>query len=137
MNEIVAFIKVLWGLTILLEAGLLVLLLYRKNHRAFPFFFTYVLMAFLESIVLMVSYRLWGFSSSNAVRIAWGTQGLVILGRALAVAEICRRVLGRYRGIWALAWRMLLASAALVLVYAWAGSTPNWQLAILSADRGL
>ena len=137
MNEIVAFIKVLWGLTILLEAGLLVLLLYRKNHRTFPFFFTYVLMAFLESIVLMVSYRLWGFSSSNAVRIAWGTQGLVILGRALAVAEICRRVLGRYRGIWALAWRMLVGSAVVVLLYSLAIAGFEWQLLALNADRGL
>jgi hypothetical protein len=62
---------------------------------------------------------------------------LVIAARALAVAEICRRVLARYRGIWALAWRMLLLTAVLVLVYAWAVSRPNWQLAILSTDRGL
>src|SRR5437879_3687911 len=137
MNEIVAFSKLLWGLNVLLEAGLLVLLLYRKNHRVFPFFFTYVLIAFLQSVVLMVSYRLWGFSSSNAVRIAWGTQGLVILGRGLAVAEICRRLLGRYRGIWALAWRILVGSAVLVLLYSLAIAGFEWQLLALNANRGL
>jgi len=137
MNEIVAFGKMLWGLIVFLEAGLLALLLYRKNHRKFPFFFTYVLIAFLQSVVLMVSYRLWAFSSSNAVRIGWGTQGIVILGRMLAVAEICRRVLGRYRGIWALAWRMLVGSAVLVLLYALAIAGFEWQLLALNADRGL
>ncbi len=137
MNEIVAFDKVLWGLNVCLQAGLLVLLLDRKNHRIFPFFFGYLLIAFLQNVVTMVSYRIWGFSSSNAVRIAWETQGLVILGRALAVAEICRRVLERYRGIWALAWRMLVGSAVLVLLYSLAVASFEWQLLVLNADRGL
>jgi hypothetical protein len=137
MNELGAFDLVLWGLTVSLEIGLLVLLLYRKNHRIFPFLFSYVLIAFLQSVVLMVSYRIWGFSSSNAVRIGWGTQKLVILGRALAVAEICRRVLERYRGIWALAWRTLVGSAVLVLLYSLAVAGFEWQLLALNADRGL
>jgi hypothetical protein len=137
MNEIVPFGKLLWGLNVFLEVGLLLLLLYHKNHRVFPFFFAYVLIAFLQSVVLMVSYRLWGFSSSNAVRIAWGTQGLVILGRGLAVAEICRRVLGGYRGIWALAWRILVGSVVLVLLYSLAIAGFEWQLLALNADRGL
>ncbi|PYU63006.1 MAG: hypothetical protein DMG56_10880, partial [Acidobacteria bacterium] len=108
MNEIDAFDKVLWGLNVCLQARLLVLLLNRKNHRIFPFLFVYLLIAFLQNVVTMASYRIWAFSSSNAMRIAWGTQGLVILGRGLAVAEISRRVLESYRGIWALAWRMLV-----------------------------
>jgi hypothetical protein len=70
-----------------------------------------------------------------SINIAWSTQGLVVDVRALAVAEICRRVLQRYRGIWALAWRMLLAAAGLVLLYSWAVGKPRWQLAILNADR--
>src|SRR2546423_9631290 len=90
MNEIVVFDKVLWGLNVCLQARLLVLLLDRKNHRIFPFFFGYLLIALLQNVVTMVSYRIWGFSSSNAVRIAWGTQGLVILGRALAGVQNCR-----------------------------------------------
>ena len=137
MNEIVDFDKVLWGLNVCLQARLLVLLLDRKNHRIFPFFFGYLLIALLQNIVTMVSYRIWGFSSSSAVRIAWGTQGLVILWRALAVAEICRRVLESYRGIWALAWRMLVGSAILVLLYSLAVASFEWQLLVLNADRGL
>jgi len=53
------------------------------------------------------------------------------------VAEICRRVMGMYRGIWALAWRMLLVIAGLVLLYSWAVARPRWQAAILNSDRGI
>jgi len=137
MAGIVTLEKAFWALSVLLKAGLFALLLYRKNHRVYPYLFTYVLITLMQSAVLFATYRVWGFESPTARNVAWGVQGLVIAARALAVAEICRRVLARYRGIWALAWRMLLATAVLVLVYAWAASRPNWQLAILSTDRGL
>ena len=137
MAEIVPAEKALWALSILLKAGLFGMLLYRKNHRVYPYLFTYVLVALMQSLVLFTTYRVWGFYSPTSRNIAWGVQALVIAARALAVAEICRRVLARYQGIWELAWRMLLATVGLVLVYAWAVSRPNWQQAILSTDRGL
>jgi len=137
MAGIATLEKALWALSVLLKTGLFALLLYRKNHRVYPYLFTYVLITLMQSAVLFATYRVWGFNSPTARNVAWGVQGLVIAARALAVAEICRRVLARYRGIWALAWRVLLATAVLVLVYAWAVSRPNWQLAILSTDRGL
>src|SRR5260370_38086348 len=101
MTEIVSFERVLWGLTVFLKAGLLVLLLYRRNYRAFPYFFAYALISILHSAVLFESYRLWGFNSPTSRSIAWGSQGLVILVRALAVAEICRRLVARSRVVWA------------------------------------
>ena len=137
MAEIVTLEKALWALSVLLKAGLFALLLYRKNHRVYPYLFAYVLVTLLQSPVLFATYQVWGFDSSTSSNIAWGIQGLVITARALAVAEICRRVLAKYRGVWALAWRMLLATAGLLLVYAWAVSRLNWQQAILNADRGL
>ncbi len=137
MNEIATFERVLLWLTILLNGGLLVSLLYRKNHRVFPFFFFYVFFNFLQGFVLFGSYRIWGFNSPLSNRIAWGTQGLVIISRALAVAEMCRRVLGKYRGIWALVWRMLVATAAVVLLYSWAVAKGSWQFAVLNSDRGM
>ncbi|PYT55278.1 MAG: hypothetical protein DMG43_03675 [Acidobacteria bacterium] len=127
----------LWGLTVFLKAGLLVLLLYRRNYRAFPYFFAYALISILHSAVLFESYRLWGFNSPTSRSIAWGSQGLVILVRALAVAEICRRVLARYRGIWALTGRVLLVTAGFVLLYSWAIARGSWQFAILNSDRAV
>src|SRR5436309_2566602 len=120
MAGIVTLEKAFWALSVLLKTGLFALLLYRKNHRVYPYLFTYVLITLMQSAVLFATYRVWGFNSPTARNVAWGVQGLVIAARALAVAEICRRVLARYRGIWALAWRVLLATAVLVLVYAWA-----------------
>jgi hypothetical protein len=91
----------------------------------------------VHSPLLFAIYRFWGFGSPVAVNLAWGTQGLVIAARAMAVGEICRRVLGVYRGIWALAWRTLLVIAGLVLLYSFAVARPRWQAAILNSDRGL
>jgi hypothetical protein len=137
MVEIVTFEKALWAFSVLLKAGLFALLLYRKNHRAYPYLFAYVLITLMQSPILFTTYRVWGFGSPTSRSVGWGVQGLVIAARALAVAEICWRELAKYRGIWALAWRVLLATAGLVLAYAWAVSRPNWQRAILRADRGL
>jgi hypothetical protein len=52
-----------------------------------------------SGVLALLIYRRWGFSSMLSWRIAWGMQGAVICARALAVAEVCRGVLGRYRGI--------------------------------------
>jgi hypothetical protein len=137
MAGIVTLEKALWALSVLLKGVFFALLLYRKNHRVYPYLFAYALITLIQSIVLVTTYSVWGFDSPTARSVGWGVQGLVIAARALAVVEICRRVLARYRGIWALAWRMLIATAVFVLVYASAVARPNWQLAILSTDRGL
>jgi hypothetical protein len=137
MEKVVLFENVLLGLTVFLNGGLFVLFLYRKNHRVFPIFFVYVLSNFLQGFVLFESYRIWGFRSPVSSRIAWGTQGFVTFARALAVAQICHRVLAKYRGIWGLAWRMLLAAAAVVLLFSWAIASGSWQSAVLNANRGM
>jgi len=137
MNEIAAFERILWGLTVFLDGGLLVLLLYRKNHRVFPLFFVYILFNFLQCFILFESYRIWGFYSPVSKRIGWETQGVVIAVRALAVAQICQRVLANFRGVWALAKRLLFVTAAVLLLYSWAIARGSWQFAVLNADRGL
>jgi len=63
MAEIVTIEKALWALSVLLTAGLFALLLYRKNYRVYPYFFTYVLITLMQSPVLLATYRVWGFDS--------------------------------------------------------------------------
>lgn len=128
---------VLWGLTFLLNVGLVVVLASSKNHRVFPFFSAYILLNLFQGIILFEAYRHWGFLSSEAKEIAWSAQGLVALLRAIAVAEICYLVLAKFSGIWSLAWRLLVGSAALVALYTWAASRGGLQFAILNLDRGL
>ena len=128
---------ILWVVNSGVGAVLLVLLAVRKNYRVFPAFSAYVMLNFGLGVLAILIYHRWGFSSRLSWRIAWGMQGAVICARALAVAEVCRRVLGRYRGIWALAWRILLGCAVLVLVYSSMAAGHDSQLALVAADRAL
>jgi hypothetical protein len=137
MAEIESFEKWLWAITVLLEAGLAALLLYRKNYKKFPFFFSYVLTTIAQSTILFLCYTIWTFHSPASLVASWSTQAFVLLARALAVAEICRHVLAKYRGIWGLAWRLLLGSAILVLLYSVIAAAFEWQLIELNADRAL
>lgn len=127
---------ILWAINSGVGAVLLVLLAVRKNYRVFPAFSTYTLLNLGLGILALLAYHRWGFSSKLSWRIGWAMQGAVICARALAVAEVCRHVLGRYRGIWALAWRVLLLCAVLVLFYSLAAGHVS-GLAVLAADRAL
>jgi hypothetical protein len=128
---------ILWAVNSGMGAVLLVLLAVRKNYRVFPAFSAYVMLNLGLGVLALLIYRRWGFSSRLSWRIAWGMQGAVICARALAVAEVCRGVLGRYRGIWALAWRILLGCAVLVLVYSSLAASHDSRLVLVAADRAL
>jgi hypothetical protein len=127
---------ILWAINFGVGAVLLVLLAVRKSYRLFPAFSTYTVLNLALGILALLVYHRWGFSSKLSWRIAWAMQGAVICARALAVAEVCRHVLGRYRGIWALAWRILLLCAVLVLFCSLAAGHVS-GLAILAGDRAL
>jgi hypothetical protein len=135
--EIAQFQQILWAVNSVVGLFLLVLLAVRKNYRAFPAFSFYVLVNLTLGALALLMYRRWGFSSPSSRQIGWGMQGAVICTRALAVAEVCRHLLARYRGIWAMAWRILLACAALVLVYSIVAARHLWELALLAGDRGM
>lgn len=137
MTAIALFQQALWALNSTGEVVLLTLLVGRKNYRSYPAFSLYLLVDLTMGATAFFVYRLWGFDSATAYRIAWGTHGIVLFARALAVAEVCRHLLSRYRGVWALAWRILLLCAALVLCYSILAARHDWRLALLTADRGL
>lgn len=137
MPKGLSFDALLWGLTFCFNAALIVLLFSRKNHRVLPLFSLYVFLDFVHGLVVFESYRIWGFTSYESINIAWGTQGVVTVARAMAVAEICHSVLAKFKGVWKLAWRTMVAAAVLVFFYSWAVSRGSWRFAILNIDRGL
>ena len=137
MSETAAFEQVLWGFSFCFNLALVFLLYYRKNYRVYPCFLLYALVNLFQSVVIFASRKLWGYESAAMFKIGWGTQGLVIIARALSVAEVCRHVLAKYRGIWGLGWRLSLAVAALVLGYSWAVGAHRWQLFVVTADRSI
>ena len=107
MTGILGFENILWAVTMLLAVGLAALMLWQRNFKTYPLFFAYVAAVLMQNLAFVLSYRLWGFSSAVAFRIGWSAQGLVTLARALAVAEICHRILAKFPGIWGLAWQPL------------------------------
>jgi hypothetical protein len=135
--ELASLQQLLWVVNAAAGISLLVLLASRGNHLTFPVFSFYIFVNLTLGASVYFIYRRWGYSSVTARRIAWAMLFVVICARALAVAEVCKRLLGRYRGIWALAWRIFLASAVLVLLYSAAAGRHRWELALPSAQRGL
>src|SRR5260370_9616729 len=116
---------------------LLVLLAVRKNYRAYPALTFYIAMTLTQAALLYVVYRRWGYSSLASWGVAWGSQAATICARAMAVAELCRHCLSRYPGIWALAKRILLLCAGLVLLYSRVAARHRWELALPSPDLGV
>lgn len=129
--------QVMWALNTAAGVALLLLLLVRKNYRVYPAFTLYISINLAAAAPLFIVYRLWGFSSPVSWRIAWATQGVTVCARGWAVIEICRRFLSRYPGIWALAQRVLLACAGLVLLYSSVAVRHQWKLALPTVDRAL
>jgi len=126
-----------WALTTTLELALFVQLVRGKLARIYPLFFSYLLAVILQSIAVAVLYRQTNLDKLTVWKIAWATQGVAVLMRSLALAELNRRVLSRYVGIWALASRLFFLVAAAVIAYDLALSRGKWQWLILNGIRGL
>lgn len=130
-------LQVLWGANTLAAITLVVLLAVRRNFRAYPIFTFYVVVNLMAGGIAYLLYRRAGLYSSTLWRFGWVMQGSVICARALAVAELCKRILARYVGIWAVAWRVLAGSAAAVVLYSSFAEKYRWDLLFTRADRSL
>src|SRR5258708_14980756 len=137
MAELQELRKILWVVNIAAGMLLLILAADRRNYRAFPAFSLYLLTNSTLSVLVFLTYYRWGFTSPSFWWFSWGMRVVAVSARALAVAEICRHFLARYRGIWGLAWRVLLACAASVLIYSCIAAKYQWKLALIRAERGL
>jgi len=127
----------LWAVTAIAQILLLCLLIARRHVSGYPAFTAYIFMTLAQSGLLFVAIKGWGYSSLVSWRIGWATQCLVLGARAFAVAELCRHVLGRFRGVWVLARWVLVTSGVLVLFYALAAANHKLQLVLNTADLGL
>jgi hypothetical protein len=137
MDDLGPLTKSLWAITAIVQILLLYLLVARRNVKTYPAFSAYIFMTLAQSGLLFVTIRGWGFSSGMSWRIGWATQCLVMTARAFAVAELCRHVLGRFRGVWLLARWILLVCGAGVLVYALLAASHQLRLMPNTAELGL
>jgi hypothetical protein len=123
-----------WALSIALRVFLIALLVVKRNHVRFPFFFLYIAATFIHGIEIFVVYRYVGFHSTFAQHAAWSAQGFVILFRALAIVELCREVFAQYAGIRGFILRVLAILVSLVMLLAMV-SSDSVELKILYANR--
>jgi hypothetical protein len=137
MDGVGPFTEGLWAATAMAQILLLGLLIARRNVSSFPAFSAYIFMTLAQSALLFVAIKGWGFSSFVSWRIGWATQCLVLGARAFAVAELCRHILGRFRGVWVLARWILLACGLVVLLYALVAANHQWRLVLNTTELGL
>jgi len=130
-------VQYVWALCVGFECVLLVLMLTRKQYRSFPAFFSYLIVDIQHSLSVFVVYQIWGFRSFTALYFSWASQGIVLCARAVAVAELCRHLLKAFRGIWELAWRLLILCAVIVASVSAAKAGWIWYETLLRMNVGL
>jgi hypothetical protein len=109
---------ILSSLTLGFEIILFSLVYVRGLQRRLPFFAAYATLLVISTLAMLVVYLCFGFQSAGFYYAGWITISMDILGRSLAVAELCRYGLRAYRGIWALTWRALIVLAVFLVAHA-------------------
>jgi hypothetical protein len=137
MAETLLLRNLAWAPTTALECVLLISVVRRKMYRTHPLFSLYVLSVIAQSALAFGVYRQWRFFSYTAWHLAWGSQGVVVLIRTLAVWEVTRRLLAAYSGVWGLASKILLAVGIAVSFACILLSRRSFYDGAMDADRGV
>jgi len=132
------FILAIWSLNVGLQVFVVVLLLVHRSWRSYPAFLYYLVANLLQGCLAYVIYSHYGSSSIWAKRVYWSTQIPISAIRAWIVVALWHHILGAYRGIWALAWRVfaVLAGILLALSIVFSGLHLDYGV-VLRADRAL
>jgi type IV secretory pathway VirB2 component (pilin) len=137
LAQLPVFTLITWGLAILLTLALLVRMIALGQHRIYPLFTLYLACNVLQAAVIVYLYQWYGFASMNAYRIAWTTQAFAVVARAFAATEVCRQILGKFTGVWAMSARILVVCGVLVLCAALYFGRSGYQLAVITIEIGL
>jgi len=126
-----------WGSATLLTLVCLCHLLVFGQFRVYRFFTLYLFVNVLQSVGGALLYQRYGFASRFAWNVMWASQAFVVIARALAATEICFLTLGKYKGIWRLAAKMIGTIGILVLALALFFGRKQYQFAVLILEIGL
>jgi hypothetical protein len=110
--------NLLWWAGIGLKVLLCALVFYRRLYRRLPFFSLYAVLLVVEVTLVWFVYREWGYTSLPAWYTYWFASVVVLLARALVVAELCWTSLGTHPAIWPLVRKILILIAVVALGYA-------------------
>jgi hypothetical protein len=108
----------IWIVTAGLTVSVCALAYRRGLQRRLPLFTAYLTLLLAVTGVRWVVYGVFGFGSWTAYDTGWISNAILLAARGLAIGELCFCLLGAYRGIWALTWRILLGVSCLFLVHA-------------------
>ena len=137
MSALLTLRNVFWAATTLCELVLIIYLIRGRLLRSYFWLFLYLCCTVLQSVLGVITYSLLNDFRGAATRnIIWSSQAVVLTMRFSAVCEMARRILARYSGISALAQRLLLVVAAVVLLYTAVFSDERLSMMILTVDRG-
>jgi len=127
----------IWICNIVLEVAVPFLMAWKRQYRTFPAIFFYLLINLLQAALTYQVYLRKGYNSWPAFWAYWISQGVVVVARWVAVCELCRLILGQFKGIWALTWRVLavLGGAAMLLALTLGGH--NFMRIISTFDLSL
>jgi hypothetical protein len=126
-----------WALSVALQAGLIGLLILRRNYVSFPAFTAYLGGSVAQNVADFFLYRYWGFRAQATMYTAWSIGAAVTALRLMAVLEICRLVFANYRGIWGFIWRALLICVGVTAILSMTLSSRGFKYGILYADRAV
>jgi hypothetical protein len=112
-------------------------LVFFRVHDKYPLLTVYLCTNLLQTAVGVYLYQTYGFRTIYAYRVAWTTQAIVVIARGFAAAEICHRILGKFKGVWALSVRILIACGGIVLITTLYFGARSYQLAVITLDMSL
>jgi hypothetical protein len=110
------------------EAVLCVFVFTRHLQKRLPYFSAYATTMLICSLGLSFIFWHFGFRSVTSYYADWIALAVSVLARSSCIVELCRYALRAYRGIWALAWRILGLLTLTLFVHAAldARGQPNW-----------
>jgi hypothetical protein len=107
---------------------LCVLVFSRHLQKRLPFFSLFAVIMLVTNLATTAVSFYYGYQTWAFFYAWWVAELATLLARSIAIAELCSDVLRAYRGIWALAWRLLGLMALAFLVHAAmdAKGQPHW-----------
>ena len=133
----------LWVSSVTVQLAVCGFLFYRRHFRTLPLFTTYIVLNLCQAGFLSVVYAHYGFDSDRSTLLFRISEAITLVARVFATVELLQCVLGAYRGVWAMAWRLLAVTFTAILVYASYASyaalhshTSVPEAAVVTADRG-
>jgi hypothetical protein len=126
-----------WGLGSLLTLVLLIRMIVGGQFRVYPLFALYLACNFLQAVFAAYLYQRFGFNSKLTYRLVWTSQALVVAARAFVAGELCHNILGKFKGIWAMSARILVACGIMVLCAALYFGKSDYQFMVIRIEIGL